>query len=329
MANRESKFPGDERQTNTGRDGYAVHKRRRGALFPVLFILILAAGLYIYQMPGRPLAPYLEQLRHFLSDRDNTGSLPSYNAVPAKREPEVRKQEKSRQRTAVGKRSDKATMPPANPSTSARPESLDISISLGFKPVGFRIGAVSRSITLSDHPERRMHRLPMFRAPHQRYGMIRLAHGREHGFALDLAASGYRLFFDRNRNGDLQDDGEPLLNQGKGLFASRILLPLAQVSGIPKLKGDYQLWLFTNPGNWKRGKMLYYSMTQLQGDLLLKGKRYTAYLADNGPVDGDYRNDGISIDLNGDGKINRRSELFPAGKPAMIDGKAYNFRITR
>jgi len=75
--------------------------------------------------------------------------------------------------------------------------------------------------------------------------------------------------------------------------------------------------------------MRYYSMTQLQGDLLLKGKRYTAYLADNGPVDGDYRNDGISIDLNGDGKIDRKSELFPLGKPALINGEMYSFRITR
>ncbi len=210
-----------------------------------------------------------------------------------------------------------------------KPVQLDISIGLGFKPAGFRIGAVSKNISLSSQPGRRMHRLPRFDALQQSYGVIKLAHGQEYSFALDLAAAGYRMFLDRNRNGDLRDDGEPLVNQGKGLFATKIILPLARVSGISKLEGEYRLWLFTNPASWKRGKMLYYSMTQLRGELVLNGRRYTAYLADNGPVDGDYRNDGISIDLNGDGKINRGTEQFPPGKPATIDGASYRFRIIR
>jgi hypothetical protein len=319
MTRRESKFPATERQTDTGRGDYGSHGRRRqGAFFPVLFILLLAGGLYLYQMPGRPLEPYLEMVRQVLSDRDAV--------TPG---PEAGMQERTRQLADV--RGDMASPPAPPPGRKAKasPMVVDVSIGLGFRSAGFRIGAVSRSITLSDQPGARMHRLPGFDAPRQRYGVIRLASGREHGFALDLAAAGYRMFLDRNRNGDLQDDGEPLLNQGKGLFASRINLPLSEVTGIPKLKGDYRLWLFTNPGSWSKGRMRFYSMTQLRGELLLNGRRYTAYLADNKPVDGDYRNDGISIDLDGDGKIDRRSEWFPPGRPAMIDGEAYSFRITR
>ncbi len=333
MLKRDSKFPSASRRTYTRSSGYREQdQQRRSGIFPVLFILALAAGFYVYQMPGRPLDPYLDQLKHFLSDRNGAGIPPVQRTAPAtpkRPEPRMRTQSRPVPSKAQAPIKAQTSSPDLDGQTSARPTQLNVSIGLGFRPAGFRIGAVSRSITLSDLPGKNIHRLPRFDAPKQRYGVIRLANGREHGFALEMAASGYRLFFDHNRNGDLRDDGEPLLNQGKGLFASKILLPLAQVSGIPELQGDYTLWLFTNPGNWKRHKMLFYSMTQLQGELLLKGKRYTAYLADNGPVDGDYRNDGISIDLNGDGKIDRRSERFPPGKTALINGQAYSFRITR
>lgn len=333
MLKRESKFPSTSRRTHFRNSSDQTHGRRRSPIFPVLFILILAAGLYIYEMPGRPWAPYLEQLQRILSDRDDVGAMSGPETPPARKTaPDPLVQDNS----GLGKTDRKmesvtASRPQAEilEHAKAKPVQLDISIGMGFRPAGFRIGAVSRSISLSPQPGKRMRRLPRFTAPQQRYGVIRLARGQEYGFALDLAASGYRMFLDRNRNGDLRDDGEPMLNQGKGLFAGKLILPLAQITGIPRLKGDYQLWVFTNPDSWNKGKILYYSMTQLQGELLLKGQRYTVYLADNGPVDGDYRNDGINIDLNGDGKINRGLELFPPGKPVRINGEAYSFRITK
>jgi hypothetical protein len=45
-------------------------------------------------------------------------------------------------------------------------------------------------------------------------------------------------------------------------------------------------------------------------------------------VDGDYRNDGINIDLDGNGKIDRETEYFPDGAVARIDGANYLFRVT-
>ncbi len=334
MLKRESKFPAASRRTHSRNTGYqAPERRRRSGVLPVLFILSLAAGLYIYEMPGRPWAQYIEQLRHILSDREVVETETGPDVPPViKLAPKPQVRHKGQPDASRRKEDAVARIRPITPpAKQVAPKSvqLDISIGMGFRPVGFRIGAVSRSIALSKQPGRRMHRLPGFTASEQRYGVIRLAHGREYGFALDLAASGYRMHLDLNRNGDLRDDGKPLLNQGKGLFATKLILPLDQVSGIPRLKGDYRLWLFTNPASWKRGRMLFYSMTQLQGQLQLKGQRYTAYLADNGPVDGDYRNDGISIDLNGDGKIDRRSELFSQGKPVLMDGEGYSFRITR
>ncbi|MCP3671346.1 MAG: hypothetical protein GY814_13110 [Gammaproteobacteria bacterium] len=334
MLKRESRFPGASRRTHTRGSGDSGRgDRRRGRVWPVLLILFLAGGLYIYEMPGRPWAPYLEQLQHILSDREDSGMLSGTVGHSASNPaPESLAQVKPVPQPSIQKMAPPTVHRPQVKSMGrdgAKPIQLDIPIGFGFRPVGFRIGAVSQEIHLAPQPGKRMHRLPRFSAPQQRYGVIRLAHGQEYGFALDLAAAGYRMFLDRNRNGDLRDDGEPLLNQGEGLFAAKVILPLARVSGIPRLKGEYRLWLFTNPDSWKKGKMRYYAMTQLRGELVLSGQHYTAYLADNGPVDGDYRNDGISIDLNDDGKISRGSELFPPGEPVAIDGTVYNFRIIR
>jgi hypothetical protein len=217
--------------------------------------------------------------------------------------------------------------------SAARPDvesvQIDISISTGFLPVGFKIAAVSQSIELSKMPHHRMRRLPEFISQQQRYGVIRLARGLELVFVIDMAASGYQMYLDRNRNGDLSDDGPALNNQGKTLFATRLNLPLKAVTGVPNLEGEYLLWIYANHRSWSRDKMHFYSMTQLGGELLLKGKRYKVFLADNGPVDGDYRNDGINIDLDNNGEIDRRSEFIPPGRPVVIDGVSYLFRIVR
>jgi hypothetical protein len=285
-------------------------------LFPLFVILVLAAGFYLYQMPDQPWGPYLERLQNLLSDRDG------------EKDPVI-SSEPTAGPAVPGSASTNKVEPAKSQPAVVSPVQLDVSIGLGFRPVGFNIAAVSQAITLSQEPGKRLRHLPGFASPRQWYGVIKLAHGQEYRFALDLGGEGHRMFIDHNRNGDLRDDGEPLVNQGKGLFASRWLLPLAKVTGIPKLTGDYQLWIYTNPASWGNEQILYYSMTQLRGELLLKGERYTAFLADNGPVDGDYRNDGISIDLNGDGKIERESEFFPKGQDALIDGVSYRFTVTR
>ncbi|WP_172838753.1 hypothetical protein [Solemya velesiana gill symbiont] len=54
---------------------------------------------------------------------------------------------------------------------------------------------------------------------------------------------------------------------------------------------------------------------------------FTAYLADNHVLDGDYRNDGISIDLDGDGKIQKSWEYLPPGGTLTLGGREYNVKI--
>ncbi len=304
-------------------DPNGTERRRHGPLFPLIVLLVLAACFYLYEAPDRSWASYLERLQIMLSGGESPDSPVAAAESDAEPVADLIDKPGPVQSPPV------ATENQQSEQIEAAPLQLDVSIGLGFRPVGFKIAAVSQAIQLSRKPGKPLRHLPNLASPRQWYGVINLAHGFEYRFVLDQGSNGYRMFIDLNRNGDLRDDGEPLLNQGNGDFAHRLALPLAKVTGISKLAGEYRLWIFTNPDGLEEGRILYYSMTQLQGELLLQGKRYTAFLADNGPVDGDYRNDGISIDLNGDGRIERASEFFPPDKVALIDGVTYRFIITR
>ena len=102
---------------------------------------------------------------------------------------------------------------------------------------------------------------------------------------------------------------------------------MALVTGRQYLGEDYLLWVFTGSKERPPASINYYARTQLRGEVRLATGRYTAYLADNQPTDGDFTNDGIAIDLNGDGRIDMIDEFFPPGRPALVKGYDYRFRI--
>ena len=120
------------------------------------------------------------------------------------------------------------------------------------------------------------------------------------------------VYFDANQNGNLTDDGKPLTNQGSGIFATTIHLPFRRLVRDAPFPGDFTLWFFTNDSMWPRGAVAHYSRTQLKGTVYVDGHAYMAYIADAGENDTDLTNDGISVDVNGDGEINRQQEFFSA-----------------
>lgn len=320
MPKRDFKFPGDTRQTDIGRNRQGVGLKV--LRHPLLAMLAIAAGVYIYDMPHRPWEPYVEQLQALWSDLGEESV----------RDMVVERTKQKQVSTSQKKSSQRAESPPSKqtfePASMVEAIRLDVSIGVGFRPVGFKVGAVTNTVKLSDRPHPQIRRLPKFLSPQQRYGKITLANGMEFSFALDLVSVDFQMYLDRNRNGDLSDDGPPLNNDGRSMFASELNFPLNVVSGVPELDGEYKIWLYTTQNSWQGRQMLYFSMTQLRGELVLSGKKYTAFLADNGPVDGDYRNDGINVDLDSNGKIDRETEFFPDGAVARIDGVNYLFRVT-
>ncbi|MES9962557.1 MAG: hypothetical protein ABW116_03370 [Candidatus Sedimenticola sp. 20ELBAFRAG] len=336
MKNRESQLPDrpsvirgqritqrSRRQPTLGRGSIAL--RMRLGVFFLAFTGVLVALLLNWLQPGRiahrvesPSKPQLQPL-----PKPDSTLLPGRSASLGD----------SSGRPAVGfdGGSNRQRKQPV-PVTEVEPKAnqageLVLSLSKGFRPAGFKIGAVQKRLQLSNHPDRLFKRLPDFTGPSQKYGVITLGVGQQYRFVLDTVPSGYRLYLDRNRNGDLTDDGPPVENQGKGRFAATLSLPMDRVTGVSQLQGEYQLWVFANNNSWRQNTLGYYSRTQLQGRLRLGGHLFTAYLADNLVLDGDYRNDGISIDLDGDGKIDREREYLPPDEMLTLGGRDYRVKI--
>ena len=73
--------------------------------------------------------------------------------------------------------------------------------------------------------------------------------------------------------------------------------------------------------------MYYYTSTQLKGSVTIDGQKYEAYIADTKKHDADYTNDGISVDIDQDGKFQIKTEYFKPGSIAQINNKSYKFKI--
>jgi hypothetical protein len=213
----------------------------------------------------------------------------------------------------------------------ARP--VDVSIQRhGFIPVEMQVAARWKTSTpLSPTPPARVTRHPVYQGSSQRYGTLRLGTRENtlYDFVFDLISGPHPIvYFDANQNGDLSDDGKPLTNQGSGIFATAITLPFRRLLREGSFPGEYTLWFFTNDSLWKRQAIAHYSRTQLKGIVHIAGKSYVAYIADAGDNDADFTNDGLSVDLNGDGDIDRHGEYFPPDRVAHIHGKDYAFVIS-
>jgi hypothetical protein len=292
-------------------------RRRWPRLLLPLLIIGVAAVLWLRDLPQGSLGPFLEPVRSFFGLEENGGQAPT-DAPPLEVSPP----------TGVEAPQTLAVETGPDQPTGGEPKDFVVSIGIGFRPVGFQMAASRHQLALSTQPQTPLQHALSFSGPEQRYGVLGLG-ARSYAFVLDAAPGGYRLYLDRNGNRNLNDDGPPLVNRGKGRFANSVELPLPRVTGMPRLQGGYRLWLFTTPESWSKNRLNYYCMTQLQGQLQFQGKRYVAYLADNLQIDGDYTNDGISIDLDADGNIDLQREFFAPGEVAVVDGRGYRFQVVR
>ncbi|MFQ5443821.1 MAG: DUF4124 domain-containing protein [Nitrospinales bacterium] len=222
--------------------------------------------------------------------------------------------------------------PPSTPHPPGHSPSINVSISRnGFEPVKMVIGGSWNTATqLSDAPPPGLRGEPKYRGRSQKYGQILLGTKKEktYHFVLDLIPSSNPvLYFDLNRNGNLADDGPPLTNQGSGFFATEIRIPFHQLVDDVELPGDYAAWFFTNDSLWEKGKVAHYTRTELKGTVTIDGTNYLAYISETGMNDADFTNDGIYIDLDQNGEIDKKKEKFPANKAARIDAKSYEILI--
>ncbi|MBC8392057.1 MAG: hypothetical protein H8E17_05770 [Deltaproteobacteria bacterium] len=205
---------------------------------------------------------------------------------------------------------------------------ISVSITNGFTPDNSSIGGSWSGFSghLSGKRPTHIVKIPSYQGQNQLYGRLKLGthSNKYYDFAFDLIEAPHPvLYFDLNQNGDLTDDGNPLHNQGSGIFATEIKLPVRRLIKELDLPGDFRIWFFTNNSLWKKSKVSHYSRTRMKGSLTIDGKTYPAYLAEWMVNDADFTNDGIYIDLDGNGKIERRSEFIKPGDVFQVNGKKY------
>ena len=221
---------------------------------------------------------------------------------------------------------------PANAEALKKAVKIPVSISKDFAPVKMTVAAGSGfHPKLSDTPPKdTIVREPKYEGSSRKYGKLILGtrKNKTYHFVLDIKEGSHPvLYFDRNQNRDLTDDGPPLENRGTGIFGTTIALPMKQLIGDLEDAGEFKIWFFTNDALWPKGITRHYSTTQMKGQVTINGTSYLGYLAERGANDADFRNDGIFLDFNRNGKIEYPDEYVRDRQVAAIDGKGYWFDV--
>jgi hypothetical protein len=199
-----------------------------------------------------------------------------------------------------------------------------------FTPVEMDAPATSLPSTTAlegDRPEA-IEREPEYGGVRRWYGHLDLGNRpqRRYYLALDEQADGsFLLYFDRNQNGDLSDDGGPLRNMGTGPYAATVVLPWDRLIANSPFAGDFKIWFFVHEAGWRKGYFAnHYSRTQLRSEIVIDGTAYMALLVDRGVNDADLTNDGVMVDTNRNGKID---DGDARGYTVVIGGKSWPVEV--
>jgi len=122
-----------------------------------------------------------------------------------------------------------------------------------------------------------------------------------------------RMYFDENRNGDLTDDRPPAEGEAPSLVPNHYSIQVLYED--EKVVAPYRLWLFGS----NMGGVRFYPKCHWHGTLTVKDTPYRI-VAFDGNADGDYSNDPVVIDANGNDKADDDEQLTP-GRGITIDGQ--------
>jgi hypothetical protein len=200
-------------------------------------------------------------------------------------------------------------------SGAAAPTLVPVSLSATFHPVMFQIPAASMPVMLDGNQSQ-----VFAEAAGRRYGTFSFANGMAYRFVLYEAGEESLLAVDLNGNGDFTDDGPPYQSPTDA-FEVTVALPMSKVSGLQSVDSPYHLWLYRTP----EGRLRQVALTQLAGEISLNGEPYTAYVVENTSIDGDYTNEGVYVDWNGDGRLQPSREYIGPGASLALDAGDYEF----
>src|SRR5262245_17996708 len=147
----------------------------------------------------------------------------------------------------------------------------------------------------------------------------------------------YRLFVDANGNGDLTDDAAAEWTPGKPQTGKEgKSLTMYMGGAMVNLGGDnpfvvhLAMYRF-DPNHTQRAQLknmlLYYRDYCRQGQITIGGAAHKAILSDE-TASGDFRGKGVNLllDVNSNGRFDRRGESFDVSAPFNIGGVTYEIR---
>lgn len=149
------------------------------------------------------------------------------------------------------------------------------------------------------------------------YGRVRLGNGPDPYFDFAVVDRGIEsiLYFDRNNNEDLLDDGDPYVNDGSGTtggLGARVSTDVEIRYRDETRTRPYLMWLwFTSTSGRMEARM--YALHHYVGQVRVGETEYQATIFEQGDHDALYRDAGICIDLDADGRCDEERELFRDG----------------
>ncbi len=163
------------------------------------------------------------------------------------------------------------------------------------------------------------------------YGRIRLGTV-DHCVAVSVWDSrDPRLWIDADGDGRFGDPGGIYRNQGNGRLAAEVRLPMPdpRLGNNPRNR-DYRLWVWVQAGQEGTLWLAYYPTTELETHARLPGTetRVLAVVAERaGGIDGDFSDDGVYVDLDGDGKVAEGEYVPPGGGLRAPDGRLWRVQV--
>lgn len=221
--------------------------------------------------------------------------------------------------------------PQGDPVVSGRDIRIDLDKHLHFVRQGFPMGLSSGQTSargLLARPFETLSKEPAYEST-PLYGCLVLGNtdDRIYSFAIEGFDTPTPLFhLDANNNEDLTDDGPPHTNQGSGTLAMAVSLTVEIAGNSGKfLKRPYDIWLWINDPVKKMP--CYYSRCHYRGRLSVGGTVYPLIAFETFNHDALYRDCGIWVDINLDGKLDKARENFKDGEGIFLGGKEFRIHL--
>lgn len=209
---------------------------------------------------------------------------------------------------------------PPGTASGGEKERQGIALELEPCPEGFPLGlSVSEGFAIhmfeSPDPNLGFRKLPPETGFKRYYDQFTIA-GKPHLLVTE-ESSPPRLYFDENRNGDLTDDRAPIPGEGPAVVPNHYSIRIRYDD--EKVVAPYRFWMFAS----NMGGVRFYPACHWRGSLTVNDKQFNLVAFDS-DSDGDYSNNPLVIDVDGNGAADPGESLLP-GRSIDLDGTTVTF----